>query len=422
MIDQSIEGLIKKQITEAVNQYVETVMADTAWQKAFESRIMQFTQDRITSRMQNVSVIPEIVDTIKTSVDDIFSRGQVPGIAEYIEQDRIVSLIDASIQNFVSDSLDQLINDATWINKIQQHIEVNLVSKVTERISHIDLDLLISGIVDKNVQRWKQELAQDFHSTGIKDIATQCELVISDGAVVAQTGLASNTLMVEQDLITKNLVVTGTVNTDCESWDELANSVAQKTQTLLGDQWCQQLVSQVLDLARDQGIDFQQVTINGAPLLQGDTLNSSVTKTAIQQLGTLNELTVSGPTKLSNTVNVANRRVGINTDAPEMALMIWDEEVSITMGKFSKDRAWIGPTRKQALDLGVNRQKALSIEPDGLVVVDKLRLDRWKISFGNSVPNHSGTRGDLVINCDPRPNTPFAWQCLGSFKWQPVGV
>jgi hypothetical protein len=239
---------------------------------------------------------------------------------------------------------------------------------------------------------------------------------------VAQSGLACTTIMVEQDLTVSNLVVTGTVNTDCESWNELAGVVADKTHALLDQQWKQELVSQALTLAKTQGIDFDSININGAPLVQGHKLNPNITETSIQHLGNLDSLKVLGSSSLGDTMTVGDRRVGVNTESPDMALSVWDEEVSVSIGKISKDRAWIGSNRNQTLDIGTNRRRAITIEPDGLVVLDQLRLDRWKIGFGNSVPNHSGTRGDIVFNHDPKPNAPWAWQCLGGFKWQPIKV
>jgi hypothetical protein len=340
----------------------------------------------------------------------------------YIDPDLLMRAVDTQIQSLVTDSIDRLINDPEWINRIEQHIETNVVSRVSQHISDIDISLCVAQEVKKNFDSWRDTLKQDLHRVGVQDTATSCELVISDGAVVAQSGLACENLLVEQDITVKNLIVTGTVNTDCVSWNELSQTVCNKTQDLLGDAWRQQLVHQVLEQARNSGIDFDSITVRGNPLVQGHELNCEIWDTAIQQLGTLKNLRVQGPTNLDNTLMAGNKRVGINTDQPDMALSIWDEEVGVSVGKISRDRAWIGSNRQHALDIGVNRKKSLSIESDGLVSVERLRLDRWRISFGNAVPNHSGTRGDLVINHDPRPGSPFAWQCQGGFQWRSLFV
>ncbi len=417
-----IAVMVQDEIKQAIDRYVQVVMADDQWQLAIEQQITDFVKDRITARFQNIETIPGVRDVIEKNLQQMFAQGQVPGLGEFVDHAHVRSVIDSGVQSLITTSLDQLIQDPDWIEKIQQQVEVNMATRISEQLSSVDINSAIATEVAQNVQRWRAELGKNFSSTGIRDLATRCELIVGDGAVVAQGGLACHTLMVEQDLSTTNLVVTGTVNTDCAAWDELADSIADRTQRHLGAAWQQQLVSQVLDLAREQGIDFQDITVQGQPLIQGSRLNPAITESSLRRLGVLDTLTVSGPTNLSGTMDINNHRVGINTNSPDMALSIWDEEVSVSVGKISRDRAWIGSNRNQVIDIGTNRRRAITIETDGLVVVDKLRLDRWRISFANQVPNHSGTRGDLVINHDPRPGTPFAWRCLGGFKWESIDL
>jgi hypothetical protein len=348
-------------------------------------------------------------------------------ISQWIRQEiqntvQLKLTVDNGVQSLITNMLDQLLHDQAWINKIQPLIEYNVVTKASDMIRGLDIEPMVAAQVKLNFDQWRQELEEQVLGHGIQDTATHAELVITDGSVVAQNGLGCGHMLVEKDLVTKNLVVTGTINTDCVSWDELRNTIADRTQSLLGESWRASLTQQVLDLAREQGIDFQDITLAGAPLVSGPTLNPSIKHSALERVGTLQDLTVKGTADLAQTVRAHNHRVGINTQSPDMALTIWDEETSISIGKHSRDRAWIGSSREQALDIGVNRQRAMSIESDGLVVIDRLRLDRWRIGFGNSVPNHSGTRGDLVINHDPRPGSPWGWQCLGAFQWRPLNM
>jgi len=420
--DTAIAELVRQEVQKAVNQQVESLLTNQEWQQLFEQQIAQFAQQRIAAKFQNVSEIPDIVDTISTSVRNMFDQGHVPGMTKLVDAAQLRQAVDSAIQSLVHDSIDNLVSDRDWVNKIQQSIETNVVTRTTELISSVDLQSLVANQVRQLMDTWKTQLLNEQKTPGVVDQATACELVISDGSVVAQSGLGCTDLLVEQNLVTKNLVVTGTINTDCNSWDELANNVADRTQRLLGHEWQQQLVNQALDLAKTQGIEFQNITIAGQPVISGDTLNAAITNSSLQKVGVLQNLRVTGPVNLAGTFTAGDRRVGVNTDSPDMALSVWDEEVSLSMGKISKDRAWIGSTRQHALDIGVNRRRSIGIEPDGLVSIDRLRVDRWRISFGNSVPNHSGTRGDLVINHDPKPDTPFAWQCLGGYQWRMINL
>jgi hypothetical protein len=423
MIDNTnIADLVQEEIRLAVDRYVQAVLADQQWQHTIEQRITEWTRDRILARFQNVGSIPDLVEIIRCQVKDLFDTGHVPGLSNYVDQQQINRTIDSSVQKLITESLDHLIADDDWVNKIQQHVDLNMGVRITQRLSDIDINAVIAQEVNHNFERWRREFSEEFRSAGIHDEATAVELVVSDGAVVARSGLACDNLLVQKSLKVNDLVLTGSVNTDCESWNELASVVANRTQDLLGEAWQQQLVQQVLQLARDSGIDFNEITVRGSPLVQGDRLNASIITSSLQKVGLLQDLTVSGATRLAQTMDIRDRRVGINTDNPDMALSVWDEEVSISLGKTSRDRAWIGSNRQQTLDIGVNRRRSITIEPDGLVVMDRLRLDRWRISFANAVPNHSGTRGDIVFNHDPKPGTPLAWQCLGGFQWQAVTV
>ena len=113
-----------------------------------------------------------------------------------------------------------------------------------------------------------------------------------------------------------------------------------------------------------------------------------------------------------------NRRLGINTETPEMALSVWDEEVSVIIGKHKAKQAYIGTSRDSGVAIGVNRVPHIEIDTDGLTTIKKLRVGLHKISHDSLVPGWAGTRGDLVFNTSPGPDKVFAWVCLGAHKWQ----
>ena len=120
-------------------------------------------------------------------------------------------------------------------------------------------------------------------------------------------------------------------------------------------------------------------------------------------------------------MNVVAKRIGINTKNPDMALSIWDEEVSISAGKHKENTAYVGTSRQQGLAIGVNKTPAIEIDATGLTAIKKLQLGIHKVNLGNEVPNYSGTRGDIVFNAVPTIDSPvFAWQCLGGFKWKVI--
>jgi hypothetical protein len=136
-------------------------------------------------------------------------------------------------------------------------------------------------------------------------------------------------------------------------------------------------------------------------------------------VGTLKTLQVRGEAHINNnTVNVLNKRMGINTDAPEKALSVWDEEVSIVIGKHKVNQAYVGTNRDQGVVIGVNREPQIELNTGGVTTIKKLQIGLHKISHDTQVPGWAGTRGDLVLNSSPGPDRVFAWVCLGAHRWQ----
>jgi len=339
---------------------------------------------------------------------------------------QIKGVLDSHLPFYIKKIIEELALDPEWLERVESRINQEFARKFSEKLSTLDINDLISKNLDESLDKWKNKLFNDFRTNGIVDNAENTELTVMPGAVVAENDLISTRLQTHGDAEImgtaniKNLIVTGTINTDNQSWNELSKSISDKTLARIDQSWKESLCQQVLDLARTRGIDFENITIQGSPLVNGNTLNSAITETSIKKTSVLRDLTVAGETHLADTVSVVNKRVGINTQQPEMALGIWDEEVSLIAGKLKQQQAYLGTSRLQSMSIGVNRIPYIDIGTDGLVKINKLKVDQWKIEFSDQPPGHSGTRGDILFNTDPKPGTPFAWQCLGGHRWQAI--
>ena len=251
------------------------------------------------------------------------------------------------------------------------------------------------------------------------DTLANVELTILDDHVVVENQFTAKDIEAVNSLVVKNLVVKGSVNTDNESWNELANTISQKTFDALTDDWRADLVTQVRDSITAQGINFNVVKVNGDTLVDNGRLSSGIIDSQLRSVGKLNSLVVDGDTKLANTVTIANKRIGINTEDPDMALSLWDEEISISAGKYKNNIGYIGTTRKHGLTIGVNKTPSIEINDAGLTAIKQLQIGVHRISHGNEVPGYAGTKGDIVFNANPTVENPvFAWQCLGGFRWK----
>ena len=422
----AVQQLIETQIKSAVDQYVQHILADTDWAEQIENRIIKYVQDRILGKFANMSSMPDLVETVKSSVQTLMTQGHVPGIQNYVDDRVITATVDRSVETFVTRSIDQLSIDPNWLSKIETLINQTYVRKLAEQLHDVDITAMVGQHIDRGIDRWQDRLLANFKTRGIEDLATNTQLTVMDGTVVVESELATTAATVEKDITVKgtailnNLSVRGTINTDNKSWQILSDHIADKTLAQLSEQWRADITDQVLSLAKQQGIEFAQVLIEGTPLINGNALNAAITDSNIQQLGILRSLSVIGPVNLNNAVNVVGRRLGINTEQPEMALSIWDEEVGVIAGKFSKQTAFVGTSRATSLNIGVNRTPSIEIDTDGLTTVKNLRVGRHVYTHAATMPGYSGTRGDIVFNSDPKPSEPFAWQCLGAFRWVPL--
>lgn len=427
MLDVKIlSELVEKEVSATVERYVSTILSDSQWQLDLETKITKFVQDRILAKFSNVGSVPGLVDTVKQGVNDLFSNGQVPGIDQYVDNTVIVQAVDSAIQKLIKDTIQNLTIDKSWTDKIEKIVNQEMSQRLLVKLSDIDINSIIVQEIDRGIDKWQDKLITEFKTPGIIDTASECELTIVDGAVVVSNGLSSKTALFEQDIevkgtaIVDNLIVKKIVNTDSPVWNELSNTIAIKTKNSLTDEWTNSLVNKVLDTAKQDGIEFKNIILNGELVIDGERLNTKITESNIEQLGNLKSLNVNGNASINDTFSVRKNRVGINTDKPDMALTVWDEEISVIVGKVEKNKAFIGTNQKQTLSLGVNRQGFIEIGEDGLTTIKQLRIDRFKISHNHTVPGWSGSKGDIVFNNDYKAESAFAWVCLGGFRWQPL--
>jgi hypothetical protein len=422
---KNMEDFVHEQIRSAVDHFVSSVITDDVWMQELEQRIVRHVQDRITARFANIETVPDLVGTVKTSVRDLMTQGHVPGIDRYVDAEIIAQNIDRAVEQQIGRSVDLLAADPAWIAKMEILVNQNYMRRVSEWISTRDIDSMVVSLIDASVDRWQDRLKQDFATRGMHDGADELELALAPGEVRITNGLScrdftADSAEVRNVLSVQDLVLQGTINTDNHSWNELSNKIAQDTLSLITEQWRRDLIDGVLETAKTQGIEFQDVIVRGMPLVENGTLNPAIRHSQLESLGTLGRLSVSGDADLSDTVHVRNRRVGINTLDPEMALSLWDEEVTVVAGKLKQSHAFLGTARSQNFSLGVNRKPYLEIDAEGLITVKNFRIDRHRMGFATQVPGYSGTRGDLVFNSDPNDGQPFAWVCLGAFRWQPL--
>jgi len=416
MLDpKALQELVEQQIQQEVTNKITATLTQE-WVDRVEDNAVKFIQDRIVAKFANSEAMPELVAAVKSSVKELFSSGQIPGLGQYVDYDRIKQSIDDGTQTLIDSAVQQLMVDPRWLDKIEQQVNQVMVQRLLANLSSTDIRSQVNQRVDEITESVIKQLIP-----GIQDQSNQIELTLLDNNVVVENTLTAKSIEVVESVVVKDLVVKGSINTDNHSWKALSSSISQETLEKLSTEWKQQLIEQVAEQIATNGIEFKSVKIDGEYIITGNQLNNKITESNLKRVGALRELTVTGETSLNETVTVVKKRLGVNTHQPEMALSVWDEEVSVIAGKFKENTAYLGTSRKQALTIGINKMPAVEINADGLTAIKQLQVGIHKISHGNEVPNYSGNKGDVVFNANPTINSDvFAWQCLGGFKWKVI--
>jgi hypothetical protein len=72
--------------------------------------------------------------------------------------------------------------------------------------------------------------------------------------------------------------------------------------------------------------------------------------------------------------------------------------------------------------LGSSGKDNISLEPDGSVTINDLRLGALPISTASSQPTWSGIAGEIVFNDSPKIGVPIGWVCLEGHRWANFGT
>jgi hypothetical protein len=397
-----VQELVEKAVKENILSTLENMVQDSNWLAKIEKMINQTATQKTIDRLTSIDINKIVSDQVNST----------------FSSETIQTQVTDGVQKDIELAISTITQDPKWLNRIEDKINQAVTYQTITKISSMDINTIIRDRVDENIDRFQEKLREDFASTGIKDQSTKNQMTIMDDHTVFENNLTAQDLTIANSAQIQNLVVTGSINTDNHAWTGLSADIAEKTFSRVTKAWQSDLVQQVAEHIKINGIEFDQVTIGGTLLVDGNRLAETIKETSIQTTGVLHTLQVAGETHLNETFSVVRKRVGVNTEEPEMALSVWDEEVSVNIGKNKLNQAYIGTGRAQGIAIGTNRVAHVEITADGLTQIKKLQVGVHKISHATEVPGWSGTKGDMVFNANPGSNRVFAWVCLGAFKWQ----
>jgi hypothetical protein len=402
--EDAVEKLVQKEVKRQVENQVAQAVSDTEWILDLETQIIKFVQDRIVARFSNISTVPDLVATVESSVGKMFEDGFVPNIEHMVDNTLLVQAVDQAIEKLVTKTVDQLVFDPNWMQKIHTQIARETGDRIRLGLQEVNVYDTLRDVVIDNTSLIHEDLDR--------------ELLIQDGIVVVQQHLSAGTLDTDSDvnvggalIIEGDLAVKGRISLSNPSFKELSDTIEKNAIDKLKTEFIDETSTTIREQIQD-GLNVKNILVRGESLVDDNKLSSAITKTNIEEIGTLKSLTVGTELK------VDNKRVGINTTAPRSALSVWDSEIEIDIGRRSQNTAQIGTSKAHDLSFITNNQEQLTIDKDGLVSVGKLRVGRNRISTHSGTPGWSGAKGDVVFNYNFKPGEAFAWICLGDYRWQ----
>lgn len=389
-----------------ITEVVRALSKDLAEQ--FSKSIKDQILEEVVTKSRSINIDETVTATAVERTETI-----VTGLREQVakqvmaDMDRKLSQIDVNheVREYVNRALSGMVHDIKFPDG---SIPGQAIDLTQFKISGSNV---AGGIIDH------------FGSTGIQDLATDCQLTVSDDATIVENTLLAANAEVKGDLkVDGNLVIMGEVPEDSPFYRDVVEHAAGKVRLSLNDDFFRQYTTQVYDRIREEGIDLTRLTINGNEIIRGNQIGYSITESNLQKVGELKSLTVNGSVDLTNSVFVRNKRLGINTAEPSAALSVWDEEVEILGRKLRKDIAAFGTTRPQALVLGSNGKENLTLLPDGSVVINRLNVGSVVLTSADAMPTHDAKPGTIVFNERPNFGQPVMWVSIGGARWAGIGI
>lgn len=389
-----IASLVNQQIRQTLTEYLAGIdlksLIEQAMASAVEDTVIKMSHRTAESMITQRDLPNEVLKMAKNKIDSQMDTQVRTTIKSVIA--------NTDIKKMVTEAVDQHLN-----LKIKQYA----FPEASVPASSIDwTDMKFSGnIIDGGIIR-------NFNSTGIQDNATECQLTLVDGVIVAEGHMITKTISADRlevkDLrVTENIELTGKIAAT-EQVNELLNKMVED------------LIKS--KLSSDIDIDENNIISKGRPLLTASSLGPSVSTSNLRKLGLLQELRVSGSANFSETMIISDRnRVGINTDEPTGALTIWDQDAEINFAKSSKRNMFVGTTRDTTMSLGTNNREQIQIKKDEIVIEDPIRVMGIKFRVSNNIPEGQGEPNEVVWVLSVKEGQPRFYICQGGSRWAALG-
>lgn len=324
---------------------------------------------------------------------------------------------------------------------------------------------------------------QNFASTGIQDLATSVQLVVTDGMITVPAITVTTATI---STIQGNTVIRG----DVKVYGIIDAGFVRTTEIVANQRYEKQYVEFALDgidgnnvgtgllwpsnpynklfvyrnnpdrFFLSESVDLapgRQFSINGSLMLNETQLGGSVTNSSLQTVGILQNLTVNGPVNFSEQVFFDGTHFAIGNAEPNKLFSVYNEQADVDfyIDGDSNSRARVGTANNRAVDLVSDDQVRISMEASGDItlgqemiqnttvrvygqlsvgiknpveqfeVAGNMRLGGRLFAQANSVPTEGHyNQGDIIYSTNPIPSGWLGWVCVQSGfpgQWKPFG-
>tara|TARA_B100002019_G_C21221958_1_gene575218 strand:- start:175 stop:1284 length:1110 start_codon:yes stop_codon:yes gene_type:complete len=358
--EQEFAAKIQSLVTEALEQVdVGALVTNMVKEKLEGGEFQSYVNDTIKQHVRDVKISDQAIKNLETTGAETL-RQHMP---------RVVQTISDRVDSVLSETVD------------------NKLANLSFPEASIDPKLLDTS----KLRLTKSNITDLKDMPGIEDIATGVQLTVMDDTVVVEDTLVAQTIQA-------HTLIVDDVPTD--------------------KQWYQSLKADIL----------HSVPAPEAPIPPKDwsweiaEVDAKI-DVAIKRQGQLKELEVTGEALLSDVLYTTpgNRRVGINTMDPSDALVVWDNETEICIGKHKAQEGYVGTRRRQDINIGANNKVGITVRSDGSVVINKLVLNERLISTADAMPGYASKRGNLVLNTQPDVGKHVGWVCIDGIRWAGFG-
>lgn len=389
-----IADLVNQQIRQTLTEYLSGIdlrsLVEQAMSSAVEDAVLKMSVKTAEAMITQRDLPSEVLKLAKNKIDSQVDT-QV--------RTSIKSVIAATdIKKMVNEAVDQHLN-----LKIRQYD----FPEASVPASSIDwAGVKFSGnMIDGGI-------VQNFNSTGIQDNATECQLTLVDGVIVAEGHVITRTIKAD-GLDAKDLRVTDSI--------ELEGKIIARGQA---KDSLDKIAADVLESKLNSNLDIRdtQILSQGKPILNSTTLGPSVINSNLRKLGLLQDLRVSGTATFAETMTVnEHNRVGINTDEPSGALTIWDQDAEINIIKSSKKNMYVGTTRDTTMSLGTNNKEQIKVKQSEISFEDPVRIMGIKVRVCDKIPEDHGEPDEIAFVRNAKDNQPRFYICQGGNRWAMLG-